>query len=145
MLLVCVFWGSSVIRSFTVAYLLFSLLCNMSYTKTKSKPDNSKSKSLPPLNGHYKCKGLSGNFTDLVGFMLKSKPDIFAPCETDLDDDIYDSDFPTAWLLANPSQGYCARARACTCTHTHTHIVQKIFSHELICNFTTNDRRERVS
>ena len=38
-------------------------------------------------------RGLRGNFTGLEAFMLKDNPDIFTPCETDLHDDVQDSDF----------------------------------------------------
>ena len=67
----------------------------MSHAKSTSKFDNSKSKSLPPLTVYYtnNVRGLRGDFTDLEAFMLKNNPDIFALCETNLHDDIQDSDF----------------------------------------------------
>ena len=81
-------------QKFIVAHLLFSLLCNMSHAKSKSKPDNSNSKSPPPLTVHYtNVRVLRGNFTNLGAFMHKNNPEIFAPCETNLHDDIQDSDF----------------------------------------------------
>ena len=90
-LLVYVFGGY---QKFTVAHLLFSLLCNMSHAKLKSKPDNSTPKSSPPLTVYYTSViGLRGNFTDLEAFMLKNNPGIFAHCETNLHGDIQDSDF----------------------------------------------------
>ena len=68
--------------------------CNMSLAKSKSKPDKSKSKLLPPLTVYYtNVRGLRGNFTDLEAFMLKNNPDIFALCETNLHGGIQDSDF----------------------------------------------------
>ena len=80
--------------SVTVAHLLFSLLCDTSRAKSKSKPDNSKPKSPPHLTVDYtNVRGLRGNFTDLEAFMLKNNPGIFALCETNLHDDIQDSDF----------------------------------------------------
>ena len=76
----------------------------MSHAKSNSKPDNSKPKSPPPLTVYYtNVRGLRGNFTDLETLMLKNNPEIFALCETNLHGDIQDS--PTAWILANPSQG----------------------------------------
>ena len=70
---------------------MFSLLCNMSHAKSKSKPDNSKPKSPPPL--------LRGNFTDLEAFMLKNNTDIFALCQTNLHDDIQASDLQLSGYL----------------------------------------------
>ena len=76
-----------------VVHLLFSLLYNMSHTKSKSKPDNSKSKSPPALTVLTNVRGLRGNFTDVQAFMLKNNPDIFGLCETNLHYDIQDSNF----------------------------------------------------
>ena len=64
----------------------------MSHAKS-SKLDNSKPKSQPPLTVYYtNVRGLRGNFADLEAFMLKNNSDIFALCETNLHDDIHDSD-----------------------------------------------------
>ena len=66
----------------------------MSHEKSKSKPDNSKPESLPPLIVYYtNVRSLRGNSTDLEAFMLNNNPDIFALCETNLHDGIQDSDF----------------------------------------------------
>ena len=44
-------------------------------------------------------RGLRGNFTDLETFMLKNNPDILALCETNLHDNIHDSDFQLSGYL----------------------------------------------
>ena len=64
----------------------------MSHGKSKSKLDNSKSKSPPSLTVyHTDVRGLREHFTDPEAFMLKNNPDIFALCETNLHDDIQDA------------------------------------------------------
>ena len=61
--------------------------------RIKSKPDNSKPKSLPLTVYYTNLRGLRGIYTDLEAFVLKHKPGIFALCETYLHDEIQDSDF----------------------------------------------------
>ena len=78
---------------FTVAHLLFSLLCNIFHAKSKSKPDNSKPKSPPPLTVYY-ANIRWGNFTDLEAFVPKKNP-----FETNLHNDIQDSDFQSTDYL----------------------------------------------
>ena len=66
----------------------------MPNAKSKSKHGNSKPKSPPPLTVYYiNVRGLRRNVSDLEAFMLEYNPDIFALCETNLHDDIQDSDF----------------------------------------------------
>ena len=103
--LVCVFCGSRLNQKFTVAHLF--ILTSTSHAKSKSKPDNCQPKPLPPLTVYYtNVGGLRVNFTDLEAFMLKNNPDIFALCETNLHDDIQDSDFQ----LPDRMLGICIRA-----------------------------------
>ena len=65
--------------------LLACVLCRGLY--------NCKPRSPPPLTVYYtNVRGLRGNFTDLEAFMVKNNPGIFTLCETNLHDDIQDSD-----------------------------------------------------
>ena len=74
----------------------------MSHAKSKSKPVNSKPKSLPPLTVYYtNVRRLRGNFTDLEAFMLKNNPDTFALCEINLHHNIQDCDFQMPGYLPN--------------------------------------------
>ena len=79
----------------------------MYHPESKSKPDNSKPKSPPPYY-YTNVRSLRGNFTDLEAFMLKNNPDIFALCETNVHDDIQDSDFqlPGYWPIHRKDAGH---------------------------------------
>ena len=62
--------GNSATREPTVFFGFF-------YAKSKSKADNSKPKSPPPVTICYtNVRGLRGNFTDLEAFTLKNNPDM---------------------------------------------------------------------
>ena len=78
------------LKTFGISFLPTLKVCNMSHAKSKSKPDNSKPKSLPLSTP--KC-------------MLKNNPDIFALCETNLHDDIQDTDFQLPGYLPIHSKG----------------------------------------
>ena len=101
-------WRVLTFSAFFTLTVNFTLMCifftfsSRSHAKSKSKSDNSKPKSLPPLTVYYtNVRGLRGNFTDFEAFFLKNYPDIFALCETNLHDDIQDSDFQLRGFLPN--------------------------------------------
>ena len=78
----------------------------MSHAKCNSKPDYSRPKSLPLLTVFYtNVRGLRGNLIDLEAFILKNNLDIFALCETNLHDNIQDSDFQLPEYLSIHCQG----------------------------------------